>query len=271
MLTIVIVSFNARADLTRCLDALTAAPPLVEHEVVVVDNRSSDGSEDAVKRYPSVHLIETGSNLGFARASNIGIRAGRGDVILLLNSDTVPAPGEIDALVNRLVARPDVAVAGPRLIDGDGRLELSFGGMVGPFAELWQKLRVRLHARRIPVATGHVERLARHEREVDWVSGACLLVRRGDAEAVGLLDERFFMYLEDVDFCAAIRARGRKVLFTPAAEIVHLRGRSSSAAPAATHAAYRRSQIAFYEKHLPRWAPVLRAYLRLHGRLPDTP
>jgi GT2 family glycosyltransferase len=101
------------------------------------------------------------------------------------------------------------------------------------------------------------------------VSGACLLVRRDDAEAVGLMDERYFMYAEDVDFCAAIRARGRRVLFTPAAEVVHLRGQSRATAASATEAAYRRSQLAFYEKHHPGWAPWLRRYLKLRGKLPD--
>jgi GT2 family glycosyltransferase len=105
---------------------------------------------------------------------------------------------------------------------------------------------------------------------VDWVSGACLLVRRTDAEAVGLMDERFFLYTEDVDFCAAIRAQRRRVLFTPSAQIVHLRGRSRQTAPRATEAAYRRSQIAFYEKHHPGWAPILRIYLRLRRKSPDS-
>jgi N-acetylglucosaminyl-diphospho-decaprenol L-rhamnosyltransferase len=91
-------------------------------------------------------------------------------------------------------------------------------------------------------------------------------VRRADAEAVGLLDERFFLYTEDVDFCASIRARGGRVLFTPEAEIVHLRGRSRAAAPAAVTEAYVRSHIAFYEKHHPLWAPLLRAYLKIQRR-----
>jgi GT2 family glycosyltransferase len=107
--------------------------------------------------------------------------------------------------------------------------------------------------------------MTQREQYVDWVSGACLLVRRADAEAAGLLDERFFMYTEDVDFCAAIRARGRRVLFTPAAEVVHLRGRSAASAPAATRAAYQRSHLAFYEKHHPGFAPFLRLYQRLRG------
>jgi GT2 family glycosyltransferase len=98
------------------------------------------------------------------------------------------------------------------------------------------------------------------EQRPDWVSGACLLVRRADAEAVGLLDERYFMYTEDVDFCAALRARGGEILYTPAVEIVHLRGGSAASAPEATRAAYRRSHLAFYEKHHPLLAPVLRLY-----------
>ena len=112
--------------------------------------------------------------------------------------------------------------------------------------------------------------MTRRQKQVDWVSGACLLIRRSDLEAVRLLDERFFMYAEDVDLCAAVRARGRIVLFTPDAEVVHLRGRSVASAPRATHAAYRRSHLAFYDKHHPGWAPFLRLYLRLRGELPDT-
>ena len=153
----------------------------------------------------------------------------------------------------------DVAVVGPRLIDADGRAELSFGAMISPLAELRQKVLVRGNDRQAPVISSYVERLTRREQEVDWVSGACLMVRRADAEAAGLMDERYFMYTEDVDFCAAIRARGRTVLFTPSAEVVHLRGRSVATAARATEAAYRRSHIAFYEKHHPAWAPALRA------------
>ena len=88
-------------------------------------------------------------------------------------------------------------------------------------------------------------------------------MRRADAEAVGLLDERYFMYTEDVDFCAAIRARGRRILFTPDVEVVHLRGRSAASAPAATRDHYRRSQLAFYEKHHPCWVPLLQLYVRI--------
>jgi GT2 family glycosyltransferase len=258
MLSIVIVSFNARADLERCLASLHDAPPRTPHEILIVDNASSDGSVDALTRWPDVRVIENRANVGFAAANNIGIRASRGDLLLLLNSDTIVSPGGLDRLVAELTADETLAIAGPRLVDGDGRAELSFGRMISPLNEWRQK---RLQRNR-----DKVERLTRLRSYPDWVSGACLIVRRADAEAVGLLDERFFMYTEDVDFCASIRARGRRVLFTPDVEVVHLRGRSAAAAPRATNDAYRRSQLAFYRKHHPLWAPLLKVYVRLRGQ-----
>jgi N-acetylglucosaminyl-diphospho-decaprenol L-rhamnosyltransferase len=255
-LSIIIVSFNAADDLARCLESLHAAPPATPHEIVVVDNASTDRSREVARRFASIRVVGMGSNAGFARANNAGIRESRGTNILLLNSDTMVPAGAIDALVAELDRDPSVAVAGPRLVDGSGHAELSFGRMIGPFNEWRQKRLARGRA---------VDALTRRRQYPDWVSGACLLVRRADAEAVGGLDERFFMYTEDVDFCAAIRARGRRVLFTPDVEIVHLRGRSAAAAPDATRRAYQRSRLAFYEKHHPGWVPLLRLYLRLRG------
>jgi GT2 family glycosyltransferase len=257
LISIIIVSYNARGDLERCLESLHAAPPAASHEIVVVDNASMDGSGAAARRWPDVTVIEVASNIGFAAANNVGMRATSGTNLLLLNSDTVVPAGAIDRLLAEIERQPEVAVVGPRLVDGSGRAELSFGRMIGPFNEMRQK---RLSAR-----NSTVDELTKQQHYPDWVSGACLLVRRADAEAVGGLDERYFMYTEDVDFCAAIRARGRRIFFAPKVEVVHLRGRSAASAPAATQAAYRRSQIAFYDKHHPRWAPLLRVYLRLRG------
>jgi GT2 family glycosyltransferase len=267
-LSIIIVSFNTRGDLERCLDSLFAAPPSVTHEIVVVDNASHDGSPDAVRaRWPSVHLIQQNGNVGFSAANNAGIRASTGELILLLNSDCTVRAGAVDTLIARLVACPEAAAAGPRLVDGAGRTELSFGPMISPLAELRQKWTVTLYERGVGWMERRVMRATSREQYVDWVSGAALLAYRGDLQAAGLLDERYFLYTEDVDLCAAIRARGRRILFTPAATVTHLRGRSRSTSPAASHAAYRRSHLKFYEKHHPRWAPVLRMYLRLRGRL----
>ena len=268
--SIIIVSFNARTRLEDCLNSLTSHPPVTRHDIVVVDNASTDGSAAMVKsRWRDVKVIEQLKNVGFAAGNNAGIRATNGTLVLLLNSDTVVPEGAVDRLVERLLARPDAAVAGPRLTDGNGRAELSFGRMISPFNELRQKLTMLLYRRGVGWVARRIQQATEIEKEVDWVSGACLLVRRGDAEAVGLLDERFFMYAEDVDFCASIRARGRRVLFYPAAEVIHLRGRSRATAAKATERAYRRSQLAFYEKHHPGWVPWLRWYLKVRGRLPD--
>lgn len=269
-LSIVVVTYNSGRQIDACLESLARNPPSLDHETLVIDNASPDGTAAAVRRrWPGVRVIDAGANIGFARANNLGIRQTSGALVLLLNPDTEVPPGALDRLVRVLEARPDTAVVGPRLLDERGRAELSFGSMIGPFAELRQKLLGAGNRHRIPIIRGYVDRLTRRPQEVDWVSGACLLVHRADAEAAGLMDERYFMYAEDVDFCAAIRARGRKVFFAPDAEVVHLRGQSAASVPRATETAYRRSQIAFYQKHHPRWVPFLRAYLKLRGQLPD--
>ena len=253
-LTIVIVSFNARADLQACLGSLASHPPAIPHEIVVVDNASTDGSSDA-GRTAGVRTIALEKNLGFAAANNVGIRATRSELILLLNSDTIVPPGAVDALVARLRAVPEAAVAGPRLRDADGVAELSFGRMITPLSEYRQKRRTR----------AWIDRETTREQFVDWVSGACLLVYRAEAERAGLLDERFFLYTEDVDFCNSIRKLGRKVLFTPVTTVTHLRGRSRASQPEAGRKAYRASQLAFYRKHHPSYVPLLQLYLRIRG------
>lgn len=262
-LAIVIVSHNTKAELENCLRSLHEHPPRVPHEVTVVDNASSDGSVEAVRsHWPGVRVIRLDSNVGFAAGNNAGMRQTASDLVLLLNSDTIVPAGAIDHLVSALQELPRAAVVGPRIVDGEGRPELSFGRMIGPFAELRQKMLVRF------ASPGQLRALTSTVREVDWVTAACLLVRRRDAEAAGLFDERYLLYCEDVDFCAAIRANSGTVYFTPAAQITHLRGRSWRASPVATAERYRRSQLAFYQKHHPGWAPILKLYLALRGKLP---
>jgi GT2 family glycosyltransferase len=268
-LSIVIVNYNAQQYLENCLESLTTSPPTIPHDIVVVDNASSDASVAAVqRRWPDVRLIPQPFNAGFSAGNNVGIRASKGALILLLNNDTIVPAGAIDVLAGRLLARPDVAIAAPRLVDASGRVELSFGRMISPVNELRQKVTLALYRRGNATVSKWIDYETTREHDVDWVSGACLLVRRADAERAGLLDERYFLYTEDVDFCAAIRAMGRRVMFTPATEVVHLGGRSRATAASASNIAYRRSQLAFYEKHYPAWVPLLRAYLRMKRQLP---
>ena len=260
---VVIVSYNTRDDLLNCLRSLLIAPPARLGRIIVVDNASGDGSLPAVEtEWPAVETIALDRNVGFAAANNVALRQATAPLVLLLNSDTVVPPGAVDRLVERLNATGATA-AGPRLVDRDGRPEVSFGRMLSPLAELAQAIRGTLAHSRSRAAQSYIRRLVSREREVDWVSGACLLVRRAEAAAAGLLDERYFMYEEDVDFCAALRAQGGRILFTPAVEITHIRGRSPSSS-GRQH--YDRSHLAFYEKHRPGWAPVLRLWQRLLGR-----
>lgn len=265
-LAIVIVSYNVRADLERCLQSVVGRTAPYPTTVVVVDNRSNDGTLEVVRRdWPSVVAIDAGANLGFARANNLGIRATTSDLVLLLNPDTEVADDQIQTLVRHLVAHPSAAAAGARLIDGDGRPELSFGPMISPWGEFRQRRLLRAHARGDTWAGRTVARLTSQAGPRDWVSGACLLTWRADLDAVGLLDERYFLYTEDVDLCRALRARGRGVIFVPDAVVRHRRGRSSAEAPGPAEARRRESHLAFYRKHHPAWAPLLAWWLRWRG------
>ncbi len=268
-LAVVIVSYNVRAELDACLASLVGRTEPFPTSVVVVDNASTDGTPQMIRdKWPAVSLIEASDNVGFARANNLGIRASQSELVLLLNPDTRVPPGSIQSLVGALAARPDAAAAGARLVDATGLPELSFGWAMGPFGELRQKMLGALYRRRVGSVVSLVERWSRAAGEREWVSGAALLLRRSDLEAVNLLDERYFMYTEDVDLCVSLRARGRKVLFVPQSEIVHLRGQSAGRNPA-TERMRRRSQIAYYEKHHPMWAPLLRMYLSVSGKFRD--
>jgi GT2 family glycosyltransferase len=262
-LAIIIVSYNTKSDLENCLQSLHEHPPRASHDIVVVDNASRDGSVEAVRaRWPHVMVLALTANVGFAAANNAGIRATESELILLLNSDTIVPEGAIDRLIAAMHDLPGASIVGPRIVDGAGNPELSYGRMMTPLSELRQKRLVR-HASAHTLAA-----MTSTTRRVDWVTAACLLVRRRDAEAAGLLDERYFMYCEDVDFCAAVRANGGAVYFTPLAQIAHLRGRSWRTNPGATADSYRRSQLAFYRKHHPFWVPLLKAYLAVRGKLP---
>jgi len=210
-------------------------------------------------------VVALDRNVGFGAANNVGVAHGDSPLVLFLNPDTLVPTGAIETLAARLAATGAVA-AGPRLVDRQGRPEISFGPMLSPAREAGQWVRQRLARSPGRLATWLTRRHVARERFVDWVTGACLLVDRQAAVSAGLFDERYFMYEEDVDLCAALRAAGGRILFTPAAEVVHARGQSGAGRPGATRGIYDRSHYLFYEKHRPGWARVLAAWKRLRGR-----
>jgi hypothetical protein len=264
---VIIVNHNTRDELIACLSSLHDTWPASVAGIVIVDNGSTDGSVERVReRFPKIRVMTLGHNRGFGAANNVALAQSRADYVLFLNSDTVVPKGAIDRLLERLQTTHATA-AGPRLVDGQGRPEVSFGSMLTPSSELIQRIRVRMAAGTSAWSRWYIGRRLGKERLVDWVSGACLLVSREAAVSAGGFDERYFLYEEDVDLCAALREQGGRILFTPAAEVVHLRGRSvgRSASPGASH--YDRSHLAFYGKHAPGWTPWLRRWLKWRGRL----
>ena len=265
---IIIVTYNSREDIDACLRSIAGHTAPFPTTLTVVDNHSTDGTAGYVRDTwsPSVRVIESGGNVGFARANNIGIRATDSEYVLLMNPDTVAPPGAIPTLVRGLASHPEAAVAGARLLGPTGFPELSWGPPIGPWNEVKQKIFSTLYHRKVRAIVRRVDKLSRQAREVAWVSGACMVIRRADLDAVGLLDERFFMYTEDVDLCVQMAKRGRRTLYVAGAEVLHHRGRSAAQNPDMARL-YQHSHIAYYEKHLPFWAPALRAYLKVLGKV----
>ena len=248
-LAVVIVSHNTREALLACLRSL-AAHARLPLEIVVVDNASADGSVEAVRAaHPSVKVLANATNEGFARGANRGLGASHAPFVLFLNSDAEVTPGSLEALLARARASDDIGIVGPRLRDGEGVIEVSTGPPLRPFAEWRQRRLVRGVARRQPRALAEAERLHAHEAQPAWVSGACFLARRRALDAVRGFDEGFFLYEEDVDLCLRMRAAGWRIVFYPAAEVLHRRGGSTAGAPRRARLEYDRSHLRYYAKH----------------------
>ena len=258
----VIVSFNTREHLLRCVASLETHASL-PMEVIVVDNGSHDGSVAALRAaHPDVRVLENGANLGFAAACNRGLREARAPYCLLINSDAEVCPGAVAALAAVLDEQPEVGIAGPRTVGPDGGPQVSFGPDLTPLAE-WRQRRLVVALREgKAAAVREVVALSALEQEPVWVSGSCLLARKTALDAVGGLDERFFLYEEDVDLCLRVRRAGWRILYTPRALVRHHLGKSMETAPARSRLEYDKSHLRFYAKHRGLGArALLRAYL----------
>jgi GT2 family glycosyltransferase len=256
----VVVSYNTRDLLRVCLTSLRAVTlPL---ETIVVDNASADGSADAVRAgFLEARLISNGENLGFAKANNLGIRVAHAPYVLVLNSDAQVRPGAVETLARLLDARPEVAIVGPRTVSPDGTIQVSFGPDLTPWNEWRQRRLVQGVKAGRPDAVRAAEAAAAREHEPAWVSGSCFLARRAVLDKLSGFDEGFFLYEEDVDLCVRVRRAGHRVLFTPAAEVVHHLGRSMETARDRARLEYRRSHLRYYQKHNgPFWTALLRVW-----------
>lgn len=228
--SVLIVSFNTRDRLRECLKALHAQTGGIWFETLLVDNASRDGSADMVaEEFPSVHLIRSEANLGFANANNLALPQAAGRYIVLLNPDAALPPGTLEQAVRHMEAEPQVGMGGGRLIGPDGSLQPSGRLFPSPLNEILtlSGLAFRFPGSRFFGRTDRTWPDPMQPAEVDWVPGAFAILPRDLVESIGLFDPRFFLYYEEVDLCRRIRQAGRTVKYWPDLCITHIGGESS--------------------------------------------
>ncbi len=264
-LSIIIVSWNVRDLLRKCLASLV--PGAAAAEIIVIDSASNDGTAAMVSaEFPQISLIASRDNLGYSRGNNLGLRQARGRYLLLLNPDTEMAGDALGTMCAYLDEHPSVGVVAPQLLNPDGSVQPSrrrFPRLATTFFEsTW------LQAWSPPGVLEHYyahDLAADRAVEIDWAVGAALMVRRAVVEQVGGLDESFFMYSEELDWCRRIRSAGWQVVYLPSARIVHHEGRSSAQVPAATHIRFNASKVRYVQKYHGRLAAALLRWYLLAG------
>ena len=259
--SVIVVTWNCREYLEGCFAAVASAG-----EVIVVDNHSSDGTAEYVTRnWPAVRLLRPGRNVGFAAANNLGIGVARGEFLLLLNADTLCAAATVHRLVAFLRAHPRAGIVGPMVVNADGSLQRACRRRIpSPMDALWALTGIARWRRW--QASGLAGRFARYNAadlpvdapvEVDAVSGACLMARREVAAAIGGLDEAFFLFGEELDWCLRAKQGGWQVWYAPVGRVVHFKGGSTRKGGWRARYAFAHAMWLFYRKHLARrYGPV---------------
>jgi GT2 family glycosyltransferase len=263
VLSIIIVNFNAEKLILRCLQAVYETAGPLECEVIVVDNASTDQSVQAVQQnYPQVKLIRNQENVGFAKANNQAAGVARGRYLLLLNSDAFVHAGTISTLVKYMVSNPDTGAASCRLVYEDGSLQRSCYSFPTPFTELWQTLWLDRLFPRSPIFGKFRMTYWNYDthRDVDWVMGAVIILRREVVEQEGLFDEEYFMYSEEMDLCYRLKQAGWKVSFVPEATATHLWGGTSRQNKELAFIRLYKSRVLFFRKH---YGPIMTVFYKL--------
>ncbi len=260
-LSIVIVNWNVRDLLRRCLNSVLSSSqyPAAGIEVIVVDNGSSDGSVEMVRaEFPGVHLIANAENRGFPAANNQGLAVARGRYVLLLNPDTEVVRDALATMVAFADAHPDVGMVGPQLLNSDGSVQSSrrrFPTLATAFFEsTWL---ARYAPRRLLERYEFLDQSDDVTQDVDWLYGAALMARREAIEQVGPMDEGYFMYSEELDWCRRFREsgagssgrRGWRVVYLPTAQVIHHEGKSSEQVVAARHTHFQTSKVRYFHKY----------------------
>ena len=251
----ILVNYNAGPDLAVALRSIEADCSTLRWDAVVVDNASTDGSHEAAQTFPRATLVRNATNVGFGRAVNQAVAVSKAPLLLLMNPDCQLVPGAMPMLRAALEAEPSCAVAGPRILDPDGAVQGSARGDPDMLTGLFGRTGVlRVLMPFLPVARRNVV----HEgvlndapaAVVDWLSGACMLVRRDAFLAAGGFDERFFLYWEDADLCRRLRSHGYHIRYVAGATAVHQVGRSSRTARHSSIRAFHASAYLYYATHV---------------------
>jgi GT2 family glycosyltransferase len=275
-ISVILVSWNARDYLRDCLTSLRKTAGQLVIEVIVVDNASTDGSPDMVaEEFPEVTLIRSRENLGFAGGNNLGLKHASHSYLALINSDVIVHPDCLDHLVSFLESHQEVGLVGPKVLGGDGRLQRTCRRLPNLWNTTCRMLALDSLFSHWPLFSGREMRHWSHDNQADVevLSGCFWMARRNAVEEVGGLDERFFFYAEDVDWCKRFWEKGWKVTFVPQATATHFGGASSANAPLRYSVEMLRANLAYWRKH--RGIPgrtafyllsILHNLLRLVGR-----
>ena len=246
-LSVIIVNWNTKDLLCQCIDSLTQTLKKIDTEIFVVDNGSADGSVAAVReKFPGVRLIENAVNMGFAKANNQAIYQSSGEYLLFLNPDTRVKDEAIPTMLSFMSAHAKAGLVGAQLLNADGSRQNSIANFPSLATELLNKSLLR---RLFPEKFPGKERDYPGPVEVDSVIGACMLVRRETLEQVGLLDEGYFLFLEETDWCFRVKKAGWKIYHIPQAEIFHFQGKSAETLKAKARIEYYRSRYHYFRKN----------------------
>jgi hypothetical protein len=252
-LSIVIVNYNTEKLLKGCLESVYAGANGTPMDIWVVDNNSHDGSVSMLKSmFPVVRVIENPANVGFSRANNAAISQSRADYILLLNPDTLIIEDAIERMIKFMNEHPDVGIAGCKVLNRDGTLQLACRRSIPTPKVAFYRLTglSRLFPKSEVIAKYNMTyESPEHTHEVDAVSGAFLMIRRKVVEEIGLLDERFFMYGEELDWCLRAKRAGWAVAYHPKAQIVHYKGESTKYNSRKAALEFYRAMYLFHKKH----------------------
>lgn len=251
-LSVIIVNHNGAEFLRNCLRSIYSQTPGWDFETLVIDNHSQNQSPDILKPFPQVKTIINQANLGFAKAVNQGIKIARGEYILLLNNDTIVLPHSLEQLVNFMDSLPQAMACGGKVLNPDGSLQYSCRRFPGLSTALFnrQSLLSRV-LKDNKFSRDYLMSGWEHNetKEVDWVSACYLIMRRQAIEKIGLFDDKFFMYCEDVDWCLRAKKLGLKIYYCPQAPIIHLsKGYAGDFILKIT--AQHKSMFRYYKKHL---------------------